>query len=138
LLPEPRPLELHTDHPAPAARSFASRAEAFEIDAETARRLPALGAWRGATLFMLQLAVVKAFLGRLTGREDLIVGTPVAGREHPDAEKLVGVFSTPLALRTRLDGDPRFVDLVERVRDTALGAYANQEYPFDRLVERLN
>ncbi|HVH12385.1 MAG TPA: amino acid adenylation domain-containing protein, partial [Longimicrobium sp.] len=91
----------------------------------------------GATLFMALLAAFYTLLARYTGTADLVVGTPVANRGRSETEHLVGFFANMLALRTDLSGDPTFREALRRVRDTALGAYAHEELPFERLVEAL-
>ncbi|MGH9361680.1 MAG: TauD/TfdA family dioxygenase, partial [Thermoanaerobaculia bacterium] len=104
---------------------------------ETARRLRALGRQRGATPFMTALAALAALLGRVTGQRDVLVGTDVANRNRLEIENLIGFFVNILLLRVDLSGDPSFGELVDRARETALGAYAHQDMPFDRLVEEL-
>jgi amino acid adenylation domain-containing protein len=96
-----------------------------------------LGRREGATLFMVLLAAFQALLHRLTGEDDLVVGTPIANRTHAGLEGLIGFFVNTLALRSRLDGDPTFRELLAAARTTALGAYAHQDLPFERLVEEL-
>ncbi|HYN21173.1 MAG TPA: amino acid adenylation domain-containing protein [Thermoanaerobaculia bacterium] len=92
----------------------------------------------GATLFMVLLAAFQALLHRLTGDDDLVVGTPIANRTHPWLEGLIGFFVNTLALRSRLDNvDPSYRDLLRSTRTTALGAYAHQDLPFEKLVEEL-
>jgi amino acid adenylation domain-containing protein len=91
----------------------------------------------GATPFMTLLAGFKALAGRLSSQEEIVVGTPVAGRMRPELESLIGFFVNTLVLRTSLKGDPRFEELVGRTRDAALGAYCHQELPFEKLVEDL-
>ncbi|MFP5289313.1 MAG: condensation domain-containing protein, partial [Thermoanaerobaculia bacterium] len=107
-----------------------------------ARRFPTgalreLGRREGATLFMVLLAAFQALLHRLTGEDDLVVGTPIANRTHAGLEGLIGFFVNTLALRSRLDGDPTFRELLASARATALGAYAHQDLPFEKLVEEL-
>src|SRR6185295_937682 len=98
----------------------------------------ALARARNATLFMTLLAAFKVLLSKITGERDLLVGTPIAGRRDLALEKLIGFFVNTLVLRTDLGGNPGFIDVLERVRDTAFAAWAHQDYPFDRLVEALN
>ena len=81
--------------------------------------------------------MVTAFLRRLTGQDDLVVGTPVAAREHPDLDRVVGCLTNTVLLRTSLGGDPAFADLVAGVRAETMEAYAHQEYPLDVLVQQL-
>ena len=92
----------------------------------------------GATLFMVALAAFKWVLSRAFGTTDIVVGTPIAHRTRPEFEDLVGFFVNTLVLRTHVDGNLSFDDLLERVKDTTLGAYAHQDVPFERLVLALN
>jgi amino acid adenylation domain-containing protein len=133
----PARLELPTDGPRPTSQTSRGGTVAFRWPAELRDRLHALGRDRGATLFMVLLAGFTATLARHSGGRDVVVGTPVAGRTRPELEGLIGVFVNTLALRTRLDDDPGFGALVERVRETCLGAYSHQDLPFERLVEAL-
>ena len=89
------------------------------------------------TLFMVLLAGLNTLLYRYSGQSDLIVGSPIAGRQHADLEEQIGYYLNTLALRTQVDGQGSFVDLLKGVKQTTLGAYAHQAYPFDRLVEDL-
>jgi natural product biosynthesis luciferase-like monooxygenase protein/amino acid adenylation domain-containing protein/FkbM family methyltransferase len=134
----PPALVLPTDHPRPAVQSFAGRTHRFRVSRETADALRALAREEDATLFMVLLAAFKALLARYTGQADLVVGTPAANRGRTELEGLVGFFANTLALRTDLAGDPTFREALRRVRDTALGAYAHEEMPFERLVEALH
>ncbi|HEU0053456.1 MAG TPA: amino acid adenylation domain-containing protein, partial [Longimicrobium sp.] len=133
----PASLELPTDHPRPAAQSFAGRTHRFRLPDATVDALRAVGREQGATLFMVLLAAYKTLLARWSGQVDLVVGTPVANRTRGETQGLIGFFVNTLALRTDLSGDPTFTEVLRRVRDTALGAYAHEELPFDRLVEAL-
>ncbi|HEU0076351.1 MAG TPA: AMP-binding protein, partial [Longimicrobiaceae bacterium] len=107
------------------------------LDAEAAGRLRALARREGATLFMVLLAGWQALLSRYSGQDDVSVGTPVAGRTRSETEGLIGFFVNTLVLRAELGGDPSFRALTGRVRAAALGAYAHQEVPFEKLVEEL-
>jgi amino acid adenylation domain-containing protein/non-ribosomal peptide synthase protein (TIGR01720 family) len=133
----PTALELPTDRPRPAVQSFRGAAHSFVIAPEIATRLRNLAREEGATIFMALLAAFGALLSRSSGQDDLLVGAPAAGRMHEETENLIGFFVNTLALRVRLDGDPTFRQLLQRVQVTALGAYANQELPFDRVVEAI-
>ncbi|WP_233273215.1 non-ribosomal peptide synthetase [Streptomyces broussonetiae] len=130
-------LELPTDRPRPAA--FTGRGGAVEVDlpARLVERVDACARERGATRFMVLLAVAQAALARWSGRTDVSVGTPVAGRGRLELEPLVGFFVNTVVLRTDLSGRPTFGGLVDRVRDVVLGAFDHQEVPFERVVERL-
>ncbi|MET0395502.1 MAG: amino acid adenylation domain-containing protein, partial [Longimicrobiaceae bacterium] len=133
----PPALELPTDRPRPAAWSGRGAAHPFSLPPELSGALWALARAEGATPFMVLLAAWQVLLARWSGQEDVVVGTPVAGRTAAETEGLVGFFVNTLALRVDLSGDPPFREVVARVRDAALGAYAHQELPFERLVEEL-
>src|SRR5436305_5868975 len=130
-------LELPTDRPRPALETHRGDRRRFALPPALTAALAAVGRSRGATLFMTLLAAFSALLARYSAQEDLAVGSPVAGRTRAEVEGLIGVFINTLVLRQDLAGDPAFGALVERVRDTALGAYAHQEMPFEKLVEEL-
>ncbi|HWM88912.1 MAG TPA: amino acid adenylation domain-containing protein, partial [Kofleriaceae bacterium] len=131
------PLELPADRPRPARSSSRGERLAFVLPGELRGELEQLGQREGATLFMTLLAGFAGLLQRYSGQDDLCVGTPVAGRSRIETEPLIGFFVNTLVLRADLSGDPSFRQLLARVRDTALGAYANQDVPFERLVEEL-
>ncbi|KNZ34117.1 MAG: hypothetical protein AD742_01465 [Methylibium sp. NZG] len=132
------PLELPTDHPRPPIASHAGAAERFELPAELLSGLRNLARTQDATLFMLLLAALKVLLMRHTHQHDVAVGSPVAGRERPELERLVGYFANSVVLRTDLSGAPQFAQVLARVRETALEAFAHQALPFDRLVADLS
>jgi len=134
----PGALELPADRQRPPVQSFAGRTHRFRLPREAADALRALGRGEGATPFMVLLAAFKTLLARYTGEADLVVGTPVANRGRRETEGVVGFFANTLALRTDLSGDPAFREALRRVRDTAVGAYAHEELPFERLVEALH
>ncbi|HEX2201856.1 MAG TPA: amino acid adenylation domain-containing protein [Longimicrobium sp.] len=133
----PELLELPADRPRPAVQRFRGGRHWMELPAALTERLRALGGEHGATLFMVLLAAWQALLARLTGQEDVVVGSPIAGRGRAETEGLIGFFVNTLALRTDLSGDPTFRAMVERVRRTALDAYERQDLPFETLVEAL-
>ncbi|HEV7518440.1 MAG TPA: amino acid adenylation domain-containing protein, partial [Thermoanaerobaculia bacterium] len=133
----PTLLELPTDRPRPPVLSPSGGAVPVTLPRETAAGLAALARAAEATPFMLLLAGFSALLARYTRQEDLLVGAPVANRTHREIEGLIGFFVNTLALRTELAGRPPFRELVGRVREMALGAYAHQDLPFERLVEEL-
>jgi len=130
-------LELPADRPRPLAQTYRGARALFEIDPETTQGIRALGRESGTTLFMTLLAAFKALLHRYTGQDDLAVGSVSANRNRAELEGLIGFFVNTLVLRTPLAGDPSFREALGRVRETALGAYAHQEVPFERLVEEL-
>ena len=131
-------LEIPTDRPRALARDARAGSHGFTLSPEVARRLRALSRREGATLFMTTLAAWQALLGRYAGQEDVVVGTPVAGRTRVETEGLVGFFVNMLALRIDLGGEPTWLELLGRVREEVLGAYAHQDLPFERLVEELD
>ncbi|MFC9249714.1 amino acid adenylation domain-containing protein, partial [Streptomyces sp. NPDC057136] len=130
-------LELPMDRPRPAVRSSEGAQAAFTIPEAVAEPLRALSRESGATMFMTLLAAFDVLLGRYAGSDDVVVGTPVANRNRAETEDLIGFFVNTLVLRTDLSGDPSFRELLERVRGTALGAYAHQDVPFEQLVDDL-
>ncbi|WP_244237973.1 non-ribosomal peptide synthase/polyketide synthase, partial [Corallococcus terminator] len=131
------PLELPTDLPRPAMQSYAGAAHRFHLPREVSEPLLAVGRREGATSFMVLMALFQALLSRYSGQEDFAVGTPIAGRTRPEVEGLLGCFVNTLALRAKLDGAPNFRELIARVKHQALGAYARQDMPFERLVDVL-
>ena len=130
-------LDLPSDYARPDVASFRGESISVDVPADLAQRLRDVSRRAGATLFMALLAAFKIQLSRLTGVTDVIVGTPVAGRVSADVQPLIGVFINTVALRTQLDGNPSFDEVLERVRETAIGAFANQEVAFDSVVADL-
>jgi amino acid adenylation domain-containing protein len=130
-------LELPADHPRPPAQSFRGATLRSHLPAGLTVALRRLGRERGATLYMLLLAGFQVLLQRYAGQEDLLVGSPIAGRNRTEVEGLIGFFVNTLALRADLAGDPGFGELLARTRETCLAAYAHQELPFELLVEEL-
>lgn len=133
----PEVLPMPTDRPRPAVQSFRGATRHLTLDADLVDALEQLARRHEASLFMVLLAGVKAVLRRHTGQDDLVVGSPVAGRLRPEFERMVGFLVNTLALRTSLAGDPTFTDLLGRVRQTALTAFSHQEVPFERLTAEL-
>jgi acyl carrier protein len=134
---EPRLLELPTDHPRPTARNFAGATARRRFSPALRASLESLSRREGASLFMTLLAAFQVLLGRLTGQEDVLVGTPVAGRSRTETENLIGCFVNTLVMRGDLSGNPTFREFLGRVRETALGAYDHQDLPFEKLVAEL-
>jgi amino acid adenylation domain-containing protein len=130
-------LEVPTDRPRGKGNSPHAARQHFEVPPETSRALRALSRREGTTLFMTVLAAWKSLLARYSGQDDLVVGSPIAGRNRREIEGLIGFFVNMLALRADLSGDPTWAELLGRVRETALAAYDHQELPFERLVEEL-
>ncbi|HEX5870735.1 MAG TPA: condensation domain-containing protein, partial [Longimicrobium sp.] len=130
-------LELPTDRPRPATPTHRGAQVAFRVDAATAWAVDDIARSMGATRFAVLLAAFQLLLARWTGQDDVVVGSPVAGRGRPETEGMVGMFVNTLALRTDLSGDPAFTDVIRRVRDGVVGAFAHQDVPFERLVDEL-
>ncbi|WP_336206817.1 non-ribosomal peptide synthetase [Nonomuraea sp. LPB2021202275-12-8] len=133
----PRDAGLPTDRPRPATRGHDGAELHLPLPADLVDGLEALARQRGATLFMVLLAGLKALLARHSSQYDVAVGTPVAGRDLPEFEPLIGMFINTLVLRTDLGGDPPFEELLGRVRATVLDALDHAEVPFDQLVQAL-
>jgi hypothetical protein len=130
-------LELPTDRPRPPVHSGRGATYVFSIDRQVMTALKRLGRQEGATVFMLLLAAFDILFHRYTGQTDIVVGTPIANRTRSETNDLIGFFVNTLVLRTNMSGDLNFLELLRRVREIALGAYAHQHLPFERLVEEL-
>lgn len=137
LLPPPPPLDLPLDRPRPRVQTFAGETVYFSIPGTLSADLTRLGRQNGATLFMTLLAAVYVFLYRYTGREDMAVGTPFAGREHPALANQIGFFINTLPLRLRLGGKETFLSVQSKTRQVVSEGLAHQAFPFDRIVETL-
>ncbi len=137
LLGSPATLELPTHRLRPALQSFNGQVYSFRIEAALIEQVKALGRRESATPFMVLLAGLQTLFARYSGQNDIVVGTPIANRNRAEVENLIGFFANTLALRTNLSGDPSFRELLARVREVALGAYAHQDVPFEKLVEEL-
>jgi amino acid adenylation domain-containing protein len=131
------PLDLPADRPRPAARTPAGAIVPVSFPAALQDQAAALAGSEQASLFMVLMAAFQALLHRLSGQDDLAVGTPVAGRTRAEVEGLIGLFVNTLVLRSDAAGDPAFRELLVRTRSSAVGAFAHQEVPFERLVEEL-
>jgi len=139
--PLPPVLELPTDYPRPnvqAYRGFRGGHNTISLSEELTRALQQFCQRNGVTLFMVLLAAYKVLLHRYTGEEDIVVGSPIAGRTMPETESLIGLFINTLALRSSLAGNPSFTEFLDRVKESALGAYAHQDLPFERLVKEVH
>jgi amino acid adenylation domain-containing protein len=133
----PELLELPTDHPRPAVQTFRGATVPVELSPELLERLQALGRSEGATLYMTVLAAFQVLLSKYSGSDDIVVGSPIAGRTRKEIKELIGLFVNTLVLRTDLSGDPSFREVLRRAREATLGAYEHQEMPFEKLVAEL-
>ncbi|WP_163871108.1 non-ribosomal peptide synthetase/type I polyketide synthase, partial [Myxococcus eversor] len=133
----PHVLDLPTDRPRPALRTPRGASHALQLPRELVNRVVALGRQAGATPFMTLLAAWQTLLSRYSRQEDLLVGSPIAGRRHGELEGLVGFFVNTLVLRARVRPEDSFRALLAQVRETTLAAYEHQDLPFERLVEEL-
>ncbi|HEX3556713.1 MAG TPA: amino acid adenylation domain-containing protein, partial [Thermoanaerobaculia bacterium] len=131
------PLELPTDRPRPAVQTSRGASRSFFVSPELAESAAALGRSQGATLFMAGLAAFAALLQRTADQDDVAIGTPIAGRNRAELEGLIGFFVNTLVLRVDGSGKSDFHALLARVRETALGAFAHQDLPFEKVVEEL-
>lgn len=134
----PPVLDLPTDFPHPPAQTFNGAHESALLPHGVEQALTDLSKKQGATLFMTLLASFSLLLSRYSGQEDIVIASPISGRTRAELEGLIGFFVNTLPLRADLSGNPSFRTLLERVRESALGAYAHQELPFEKLVEELN
>ncbi|CAH1202646.1 Tyrocidine synthase 3 [Paenibacillus plantiphilus] len=130
-------LALPTDYPRPAMQSFSGATFAVEAGQELKQALNEGAARSGATLFMVLLAAYKVLLHKYSGQDDIVVGTPVAGRTHADVAPVLGMFVNTLALRGRPQPSRSFGEFLDEVKAATLGAFDNGQYPFDALVEQL-
>jgi amino acid adenylation domain-containing protein len=131
-------LDLPIDFARPAVSTRRGADQPLALNPSLSSSIRELSRREGVTLFMTLLATFGVLLGRYTGQDDIVVGTPVAGRDRVELEKLIGLFINTLVLRVDLSGNPSFRELLGRVRETALGAYAHQDLPFEKLVEELH
>ncbi|MEB2340365.1 MAG: amino acid adenylation domain-containing protein, partial [Nitrospirales bacterium] len=130
-------VSLYADHPRPTVQTFRGARHNFTVPPDVTAALQGLGRRQGVTLFMTLLAAFQVLLHRYSGDGDLSIGTPIANRTTVETEGLIGFFVNTLVLRTDVSGDPRFVDLLERVRETVLGAQSHQDVPFEQVVDAL-
>jgi amino acid adenylation domain-containing protein len=130
----PSRLELPTDHPRPAVRTYVGDHTSRMLSMQLRQRLEAIAREGDATLFMTLLAGYAALLHRYSGQDDIVIGTPFAGRHRSELEGMIGYFINPLALRVDVSGDPSFRDLLARARETTLGAFGHADVPYEMVV----
>ncbi|MDT3777027.1 amino acid adenylation domain-containing protein [Nitrospira sp. MA-1] len=133
----PAVLALQTDHVRPSVQTFRGARHVITIPSPLTAALHAIGRRQGATLFMTLLAAFQVLLYRYSGETDLSIGTPIANRTSLETEELIGFFVNTLVLRTDLGGNPRYIDLLSRVREVVLGAQSHQDLPFEHVVDAL-
>ncbi|HEX3187507.1 MAG TPA: amino acid adenylation domain-containing protein [Pyrinomonadaceae bacterium] len=133
----PTGLELPADRPRPPVRTFESASQSIVLSEKLSESLRALSRRHSVTLFMTLLAVFKILFHRYTLQEEIVVGSPIAGRNRAETKALIGFFLNTLVLRTNLGGNPTFRELLERVKETTTGAYAHEDLPFEKLLEEL-
>ncbi|MCK4762581.1 MAG: amino acid adenylation domain-containing protein, partial [Candidatus Aminicenantes bacterium] len=129
-------IDLPADYKRPPALSFAGSNVVFEMGREKAAAIRKIASDRDATLFMVMLAAVNIFLSKLCGQEDIILGTPIAGRRHADLERIIGMFVNTLVLRNYPRGEETFTAFLKEIKKSALSAFENQDYPFEEFVEK--
>jgi amino acid adenylation domain-containing protein len=130
-------LQIPADFPRPPIQSHAGALEIFQVGEPTANGLKRIAESQRASLFMVTMAAFQTLIWQYTGNEDILIGTPTAGRHDANLEKLIGFFTSTLVVRGNLAADPTFVQLLQRVRETTLEAYEHQDLPFEKLVEAL-
>ena len=130
-------LELYPDLPRPAVKTYNGSSVSLQVDAALQQALITLGRQQDASLFMVLLAALHALLYRYAYQEDLVIGTPIAGRDYVELEDQLGFYINTLALRTQFSGTGTFTELLQQVRKTVLDGFEHQVYPFDRLVNEL-
>lgn len=133
----PALLELPTDRPRPAAQSYQGRSEFSQINQDVVQKLMRISQSAGVTPFMMLHAAFTVLLARISGSEDIVIGSAIANRLHRQIEPLIGFFVNTLVLRTDLTGNPSFLELLARVRQVTLDAYSHQDLPFEKLVDEL-
>jgi amino acid adenylation domain-containing protein len=130
-------LNLPFDYPRPALQSYDGHTIGFELSTEETNRLKALALAQEATLFMIILSIYYVLLSKLSGQADIVVGTPTAGRKHPDLHHIIGMFLNTLPLRNHTSGYKTFSSFLQEIKERTLGAFENQDYPFEDLVEKV-
>lgn len=125
------------DFARPRIRSFEGKRYNFALDENVVQGIKQMEELTGSTAYMILLSAYNILLAKYSGQEDIVVGTPIAGRMHEDLQHIIGMFVNTLAIRTAPAGEKTFMDYVTETKETMLKAYENQEYPFEELVEKL-
>lgn len=133
----PMVLDLPTDHARPVVQTFNGSTHGFKLSRELTKKVEALASDNNVTLYITLLSAFQILLHRYSNQDDIIVGSPLAGRHHQEFHDLVGYFINPVALRSRVEDDPVFTDYLQHVSKTFFGAFENQEFPMQKLVEHL-
>lgn len=138
MFPEvPATADLPFDFDRPAAKTYAGNCISFELDAATMAALASIAAKQHTTLYMVLLSVYVIFLGKLSNQEDVVIGTPTAGRQHADVEKMMGLFVNTMALRHFPKGEMSFAEFLADVKDRTVACFDNQDYPYELLIDDL-
>ncbi len=132
------PLNMPSDYPRPAIQTFRGRVKTIRLSQEITQQITTLSRSQGSTLYMTLLAAYLVLIHRYTNQDEVLVGSPVAGRNRAALTQLAGYFTNSIVLRSKLAGNPPFLTFLEQVRQTVLEAFAHQEYPLPLLVERLH
>ncbi|RKZ72716.1 MAG: non-ribosomal peptide synthetase, partial [Candidatus Parabeggiatoa sp. nov. 1] len=130
-------IELPTDHPIPPVQTFKGERKHFDLNTELTNSLRELSQQNNGTLFMKLYAAFAVLLSRYTNKSDIVIGTPIANRNHKQVESLIGFFANTLALRCHVTKDLSFTEFLKQVKETALKAYKHQEFPFEKLIDEL-
>ena len=130
-------LNMPLDYSRPAVQEFGGDSIDIQLDAKLSRRLNEISKEAGATIYMVLLSAVNILLSKYTGQEDIIIGSPIAGRQHADLEDMLGMFVNTLAMRNYPSGNLTYIEFLNAVKENALKAYENQDYQFEELIEKL-
>ncbi|MCK4259525.1 MAG: amino acid adenylation domain-containing protein, partial [Halanaerobiales bacterium] len=131
-------LNMPTDYPRPTIQRFAGDSISFKLDKNLTQDLKRIAKETGSTMYMVLLSGVNILLSKYSGQEDIIVGSPIAGRPHADLAKIIGMFVNTLAMRNNPDGNKTYEEFLKEVKENSLKAYENQDYQFEELVEQLD
>ena len=128
---------LPTDYPRPPIQSFEGNRMNFKVNEEDTKKLNAIAKLEGATIFILLMAIYNIFLSKISSQDDIVIGVPIAGRKHPDLEKIVGMFVNTLAMRNYPYGAKTFKKFLSETREKTIKSFENQDSPFENIVEKL-